>query len=314
MNAMRLAALATVGLTMACADETPAPERVTPTAEALESGTCMDACGGASADGCYCDPACESWGDCCPDYQEVCQSPELPQGECYQDSDCEAAERCDLMEVVAPGGDGFMVIGSCVPNGECAQDGDCDDGQACIINTICAECSFDTPNCPCTEVGTCMDKPDSECLQDSDCGAAERCELMEIVNPNGGFSVIGRCEPNGECSTDSDCGDSQACVIETICAACSLDTPNCPCTEVGSCQNAPQSECYEDGDCDAGERCDLMEVVNPGGGGFSVIGTCIAAAGACEGYCGGQSPEGCWCDSTCETYGDCCADKPATCG
>ncbi len=26
----------------------------------------------------------------------------------------------------------------------------------------------------------------------------------------------------------------------------------------------------------------------------------------CEGFCGGQSPEGCWCDDQCTQYGDCC--------
>lgn len=35
--------------------------------------SCVDACGGSSADGsCYCDASCEYYGDCCGDYAAVC--------------------------------------------------------------------------------------------------------------------------------------------------------------------------------------------------------------------------------------------------
>ncbi len=35
---------------------------------------------------------------------------------------------------------------------------------------------------------------------------------------------------------------------------------------------------------------------------------------SCSGNCGGQAPGGCWCDSQCAQYGDCCADKVPVCG
>jgi hypothetical protein len=35
---------------------------------------------------------------------------------------------------------------------------------------------------------------------------------------------------------------------------------------------------------------------------------------SCEGHCGGQAPGGCWCDSLCTQYGDCCGDKQNKCG
>jgi hypothetical protein len=35
--------------------------------------------------------------------------------------------------------------------------------------------------------------------------------------------------------------------------------------------------------------------------------------GSCEGHCGAQSPGGCWCDASCELYGDCCVDKVEQC-
>ncbi|HTJ83035.1 MAG TPA: hypothetical protein VL400_15045 [Polyangiaceae bacterium] len=37
------------------------------------------------------------------------------------------------------------------------------------------------------------------------------------------------------------------------------------------------------------------------------------AEGTCDGACGEQSDDGCWCDDLCDGYGDCCADYHATC-
>lgn len=39
----------------------------------------------------------------------------------------------------------------------------------------------------------------------------------------------------------------------------------------------------------------------------------VRAAGSCEDACGGQSADGCWCDSQCANYGDCCEDKEEVC-
>src|SRR5688572_20305658 len=41
-------------------------------------------------------------------------------------------------------------------------------------------------------------------------------------------------------------------------------------------------------------------------------GVCKADNG--QSYCGGKSKGTCWCDSDCERYGDCCADKVSACG
>ena len=35
---------------------------------------------------------------------------------------------------------------------------------------------------------------------------------------------------------------------------------------------------------------------------------------SCVGNCGSQAPGGCWCDSQCTSFGDCCSDKIAVCG
>lgn len=41
-------------------------------------GSCESACGGRSADGCYCDGACERYGDCCDDKVQVCDGDVTP--------------------------------------------------------------------------------------------------------------------------------------------------------------------------------------------------------------------------------------------
>ena len=39
----------------------------------------------------------------------------------------------------------------------------------------------------------------------------------------------------------------------------------------------------------------------------------LAAAGSCDGFCGGQAPSGCYCDGDCVDEGDCCSDFTAVC-
>jgi len=40
----------------------------------------------------------------------------------------------------------------------------------------------------------------------------------------------------------------------------------------------------------------------------------FGGGGGCSGNCGGQSPDGCYCDSGCVNFGDCCSDACAQCG
>jgi hypothetical protein len=53
-------------------------------------------------------------------------------------------------------------------------------------------------------------------------------------------------------------------------------------------------------------------------GGTSAGGTSSGGVGgasaSCVGHCGTKAPSGCWCDSGCTGYGDCCADKASACG
>jgi hypothetical protein len=41
---------------------------------------------------------------------------------------------------------------------------------------------------------------------------------------------------------------------------------------------------------------------------------CPSTTKKCTGYCGKQSPSGCYCDSACVSSGDCCSDACSTCG
>lgn len=63
---------------------------------------------------------------------------------------------------------------------------------------------------------------------------------------------------------------------------------------VSSCNNAPATTASDD---EAGIR----ELYCSGGE-------------SCDGFCGGQSSDGCWCDSACINFGDCCPDKRVECG
>ncbi len=67
-----------------------------------------------------------------------------------------------------------------------------------------------------------------------------------------------------------------------------------------------------DGTCDAGETCSSCEAdcgTCGGGGGDPDPNSCQESNA-----CGGQAPGGCWCDSLCTQYGDCCSDGPCTAG
>jgi hypothetical protein len=52
----------------------------TPSANVEEAmvASCVDACGDQAAGGCWCDDACDSYGDCCPDVGPVCRGEAAP--------------------------------------------------------------------------------------------------------------------------------------------------------------------------------------------------------------------------------------------
>jgi hypothetical protein len=104
-----IAVLAVVALCVglpACTADAPGHEganderAVAVTSQALV-GSCIDHCGGLSPDGCYCDEACTSYGDCCDDYVSVCAESGScagncggSAGSCYCDDACSGYGDC----------------------------------------------------------------------------------------------------------------------------------------------------------------------------------------------------------------------------
>lgn len=43
-------------------------------------------------------------------------------------------------------------------------------------------------------------------------------------------------------------------------------------------------------------------------------GECVGAGDSCAGVCGEMAPSGCWCNATCQEFGDCCPDYARECG
>ncbi|MBI3033559.1 hypothetical protein HYY72_00170, partial [Candidatus Woesearchaeota archaeon] len=39
----------------------------------------------------------------------------------------------------------------------------------------------------------------------------------------------------------------------------------------------------------------------------------VSSSKSCVGFCGGKSSFGCYCDSVCSKYGDCCPDYAVVC-
>jgi len=94
-----------------------------------------------------------------------------------------------------------------------------------------------------------------------------------------------------------------------------------PQPSTGSCQGfcGKQSPggCYCDGECGKiGDCCaDLVQFCGSGSGsGSGGGGGGNTPAGSCQGFCGKQSPGGCYCDGECGTFGDCCGDLTVFCG
>ncbi len=79
-----------------------------------------------------------------------------------------------------------------------------------------------------------------------------------------------------------------------------------------------------EGDCDSNSECvpgtTCLSNVGPNYGFASWVDVCETSGGggggpnSCVGNCGGQASGGCWCDSACAGFGDCCGDKLSVCG
>ncbi|MEN0067833.1 MAG: matrixin family metalloprotease [Myxococcota bacterium] len=67
---------------------------------------------------------------------------------------------------------------------------------------------------------------------------------------------------------------------------------------VASCDNTPAST-------EADDDLAIQDLYGSGSGGPANPNSCASSS-----TCGNQAPGGCWCDSFCQFYGDCCPDGP----
>lgn len=153
----------------------PGSARVTPSAEALTTGSCAGACGGQSEDGCYCDTQCATYGDCCPDYQGVCTP-----GGCTSDDECGPGKHCEqVMCITTPCPP--LCVDDPTPSG-CQGDADCGAGQRCNI-PMCI------PEGPC---------PPAQCVDVANDSCATRCGGQA---PSGCYCDAA-CAGYGDCCAD----------------------------------------------------------------------------------------------------------------
>ena len=238
------------------------------------AGTCEGRCGVfVPSAGCQCDPDCEEFGDCCPDYDALC----ISGGDAISGGDGESQVDPDAGSTDSAGDDA-TVSDSCV--GRCGlfiQGAPCQcNGQCAAAGTCCAD--YDTVCTGCTDGASCDDG--LACTTDTCDSASGQCQYA--IAP-GNCLIDGACYADGEggpsCKTCAADDDNEAWSID---AGASCDDGN-PCTTGEVCSAAGVCEgqtsascCKDDADCDDGDPCTTDSC-------DKVAGTCDAApiAGCC---------------------------------
>lgn len=74
-----------------------------------------------------------------------------------------------------------------------------------------------------------------------------------------------------------------------------------------------KTQSSSDAECQSNAQCGEGMICVEGSCQADDSGTDVAAANSCQDQCVGQAPGGCWCDSSCQQYGDCCEDFQQFC-
>jgi Somatomedin B domain len=193
-------------------------------------GSCVDddgvrLCGGAGLGTCYCDVACDSYGDCCDDHAEVCAPVEALGEVCTNGED-----------------DNFDGLHDC-------EDPLCADDPSCDV-------AAPTPSCD----GVCERQAPAGCWCDSSCVDAGDCcpDYVEQCEDTR-FSEV--CFNGEDADGLYDC-DDPLCADD---AACHVPAPAASCEGTCGLQAADgcwcDSGCMEYGDCcdDYGAVCEDVE-------------------------------------------------------
>ncbi len=307
--------------------------------------TCVDKqCG---SDGCagtcgVCDASstCNAAGQCVQKCQVDCTGKQCgdngcggscgqcPTGICSETGTCVCVPHCGGKECGADGCGGACgtcasglacnAVGQCVGGAECTDTcnsvdaqcgavcgvncGACAEGLSCVGNQCVCEPACDGKTCGddgCGgSCGTC--EVDSTC---SDVGQCVPCEYNCQDKQCGSDGCGGSC---GLCGIGESCSDAGLCESSSCCF--SSENPGCGNTAIEECVCGLNPNC-----CAADGAWDDLCVM------ASVL-VCGASCNedpdpaTCEGFCGAQSPEGCWCDEQCAELGNCCDDVCTTCG
>lgn len=234
--------------------------------------------------------------------------------------------------------------GACDDENLCTEGDVCSGGQCLGTAVACADAHGCTDDV-CDPIVGCAFIPQDALCDDGDPCTQNLCDLglgcvAKALTDGTGCDDSNACTESDACLAGSCVGTQVLCTSQDPCmdAVCDFTTgcvtlPNAsfcddgdPCTtgdvcSGGVCTGVDDPWCGQggcgDGLCDAGlaENCSSCPAdcgdCGVGGGG----GACGAdLTFTCSGSCGGSSGLGCYCDSLCEDYGDCCPDKVACCG
>lgn len=299
-------------------------ERGSASEQAIAHGSCTDSCGGESADGCWCDDACEQWGDCCEDYVAVC---EAPAPVCTADSQCGAGETCVLeTEGCCSGADEpcLMVWPVCTGTCEagvdntCGSDADCPNGYC--ESTTCA--GLDCPTSGICITPDCDDDSAAVCLVmaptcPAGMNAAIRTGCWECVDARTCSASCPHliCLPGSQ-PVDTD-GDGCQDVCESYCPVVdcptgthAVDTDADSCDDI--CKPDDGGACLSDAGCGVGELCAVIET----NGCCMPNELCEFAFPQCSGQCVPENPPQFDCSTNADCDGSmfCALENEETCG
>jgi hypothetical protein len=244
---------------------------------------------------------------------------------------CEPNVSCEPVNLdTCEGSCGAQSPGGCWCDEQCCGFGDCCDDKlevcgGCDPNPPAPEC--DEVNCDDTEGEPCGDDVNNGCSADPPSALFGNISLGGSVCGNlwadGGtrdldwylFTITEPTEVTVTMSADEESVAFIASATDfSVCAGVDLVTSAAGCeVTITACLNPGEYAMIIGASVFDGFACPGYQYT------ATITGTPVdecddAPAGSCAGSCGGQSPDGCWCDEGCCGFGDCCADKLAQCG